>query len=155
MTWQSCRPITGVSSVMICTRIPVHQPKGAGIHSMVEIRQTKTWITVEDVNLSHHAHAAAAGVDAPSAGASRDVLRDDLRPPQARACGRWAVRSSPSDKDWARVDGASCSMRALRSCLHYRRSPIGPTVCQGRENRLNEIPHLWQRVTEKTGQVFN
>ena len=58
----------------------------------------------------------------------RLTSQDDLRPPQAQVCGRWAAGSSPTDQDRTRVDGALCSTRVSKSCQKLLKGPdIGPT----------------------------
>ena len=94
----------------------------------------------------------------PAAALSRhyDVLSHEVRYLKYfyKAVGRWAAGSSPSDQDWARVDGSLCSTRASRSCQHSQKGlGIGPNVCRGRGTRSNETlrtPALGQ-FKEHTG----
>ena len=57
----------------------------------------------------------------------RPRRHDDLQSPQARACGRRAVGSSPSSEDRARVDLALCSL----DCLPGPREPFTRDTAQG------------------------
>ena len=85
-------------------------------------------------------------------------LRDDLRPQSARACGRRAAVSSPSDQGQARIHGALCSTRASKSSQHKNKEPVTePNVCRGLGNSWNVIPGPWQlgQFKERAGFLIS